>query len=196
MLNHTNLAAATERYLDELARWNKTYNLTAITQRDEMRVKHVADSLAVLPFLDAQAPQQILDVGSGAGLPGILLALARPQWQVTCLDTVGKKCTFMRHAARSLGLSNVTVVHARIEDYHQPHDAIISRAFASVGDFLNITAHCGTSDTRWWAMKGQLPADELAQIPTGFVLAAQHTVTVEGLSAQRCLLELRRAPTP
>lgn len=185
--------AACLRYLDLLAKWNATFNLTAIRDPQEMVVKHLLDSLAVLPHLSAAG--RLLDVGTGAGLPGIPIALTRPGLQVTLLDTNAKKTRFCTQAALELGLRSVKVVHARVEQ-HQPdasYDLIISRAFAELGEFLRLTTHLGGPDTRWLAMKGAALPDELAGLPPGFTMRARHPLTVPGLDAERHLVEVVRA---
>lgn len=154
-------------YLSELEKWNAAYNLTAVRDPGEMVTRHLLDSLALLPALDGIAITHLLDVGSGAGLPGIPLALARPDWQVAVLDSNGKKARFLRHAVRSLGLSNVQVFESRVEAHEaaQPYDAITSRAFSALGEFVTLTAPLLAAGGHWLAMKGRLDDNEIAALP-------------------------------
>ena len=182
-----------EIYLAELAKWNRAYNLTAIRDPDEMVTRHVLDSLAVLPHLHETA-LRLLDVGSGGGMPGLVLAIVRPQWQVTVLDGNGKKARFLRHAVRALGLSNVEVAEARVEAWHapQPFDRIISRAFAALADFITLSEHLLAADGRWLAMKGKVAPAELEALPEGLVIEAIHPLEVPGLHEARSLVVVRR----
>lgn len=189
-------AGAQERlaaYLALLAKWNKVYNLTAIRDSAQMVTHHLLDSLAVLPHLENLAPTgqpyTLADVGSGAGLPGLVLAIARPDWQVTSVETVEKKAAFQRQVAIELGLANVRVNCGRVEDMAGVFDGVISRAFAAIGDFVRLAGHLSS---RLWAMKGAYPADEITALPAGWHVAANHLLRVPGLDADRCLLELER----
>jgi len=176
-------------YLDLLIRWNKAYNLTAVRDPAEMVTRHLLDSLAVLPYLRAET---LADLGSGAGLPGIPLAIARPGLKVTLVDSNGKKARFLREATRSLPLPTARVEQARVEELEGTFDCITARAFASLGDMLAWGGHALTAKGVWLALKGQLEADELAQVPAGFEVAAVHALHVPGLDAQRHLVEIRR----
>jgi len=178
-------------YLALLIRWNATYNLTAIRDPAEMVSKHLLDSLAVAPFIEGA----LADLGSGAGLPGIPLALARPQLQVTLVESSGKKARFLREALRVLRLDNARVAEARAERLPEPaqYDCAISRAFSSLGEFVRIGAHLLKPGGRMLAMKGLLPTDEIAALPTDWRLIATHALRVPGLDAQRHLLELVRS---
>ena len=180
-----------EQYLQLLLKWNKAYNLTAIRDLDSMRTKHIADSLAVSPYLHGDV---ILDVGTGAGLPGIPLALTYPEKQFILLDSNGKKVRFLKQAIHELGLKNVQAVHARVEEYqaNQPIRSIISRAFASIYDMLSVTAHLANQDTQFLAMKGVVPHEELAQLPEGFKLMAIHELKIPKLDEPRCLVILKK----
>jgi 16S rRNA (guanine527-N7)-methyltransferase len=180
------------RYVALLIKWNAAFNLTAIRDPGEMVVKHLLDSLAILPFAK---DGRLIDVGTGAGLPGIPLAIARPSLAVTLLDSNAKKTRFCTQAALELGLRNVTVVHARAETHRAdaPYDTVTSRAFAELADFLALTAALGGAATRWLAMKGAHPAAELAKLPPGFRMLAVHPLTVPGLDAERHLVEIVRA---
>lgn len=179
-------------FIELLVKWNATYNLTAVRDPAEMVSKHLLDSLTVAPFLHDGS---ILDVGTGAGLPGIPLAIAFPERHFTLLDSNGKKTRFVTHAATMLGLKNVEVVQVRAEDYRpeEPFDTVTSRAFASLADFLQLTAHLCAPGGRWLAMKGEQPDEELRALPSGFRLIALHPVHVPGLDAQRCVVEIERS---
>ncbi|TXH68200.1 MAG: 16S rRNA (guanine(527)-N(7))-methyltransferase RsmG [Thiothrix sp.] len=178
-------------YLELLQRWNKVYNLTAVRDPAQMLTLHLWDSLAVVPFIQADA---CLDVGSGAGLPGIPLAILRPQQEFTLLDTNGKKTRFMQQAALELGLSNLKVVQARVEHWQpvQRFTAIISRAFASLADFVTVSGMHLATQGSLYAMKGRYPESEIAELPVGWKLARSHSLSVPGLEAERHLLELTR----
>ena len=155
-------------YLDLLQRWNSAYNLTAIHDRGSMREHHLVDCLSVLPPLQRQQPGggKLLDVGSGGGLPGVLIAAMRDDITVTCIDTVGKKAAFIRQVAGVLQLRNLKVEHRRVESMrNQSFDVITARAFASLPDFVRWTRHLLAEGGQWMAMKGQRPVDELAQLP-------------------------------
>lgn len=186
-----NIPQATQaRLLDYLAlihKWNKVHNLTAVRDPVEMVTLHLLDSLAVLPHVHAQ---RLLDVGSGAGLPGIPLALCLPQMQVTVLDSSHKKTSFMRQAKAELGIENLEVICGRVEQYKPAalYDVIISRAFSDLDQFTSLTRHLCKPDGQWLAMKGVHPYDELAQISIqpSRILPLQ----VAGLEAQRHLVFL------
>ncbi len=180
-----------QTYLDLLQRWNKVYNLTAVRDPAQMLPLHLWDSLAVVPFIQAES---CLDVGSGAGLPGIPLAILRPNQEFTLLDTNGKKTRFIQQAALELGLTNLKVVQTRVEQWQpaQPFAAIISRAFASLADFITVSGMHLAAQGRLYAMKGRYPESELAELPAGWMLARSHPLSVPGLEAERHLLELTR----
>lgn len=178
------------RYLDELARWNKAYNLTAIRAAGEMVNRHLLDSLALLPILQALPgyPQlRLLDVGAGAGLPGIPLAIAEPALAVTVLDSNGKKARFMRHAQRTLALAHVEVAELRVEAFQPPapYDVIVSRAFASLADFFAATSPLLASGGVWVAMKGKLDPAELAAVPAAVDIRETRRLRVPGLEEER-----------
>jgi 16S rRNA (guanine527-N7)-methyltransferase len=164
---------STEQYLQLLLKWNKTYNLTAIRDLETMRIKHIADSLIVNPYLHGEV---ILDVGTGAGLPGIPLAITNPNKYFILLDSNGKKVRFLRQAIQELGLTNVEAVQARVEEFqaNQSISSIISRAFASIYDMLTLTKHLANEGTLFLAMKGVVPQNELNHLPIGFKLFAVH----------------------
>jgi 16S rRNA (guanine527-N7)-methyltransferase len=177
-------------YLDLLVRWNRTYNLTAVRDPAEMVTRHLLDSLAVLPHVRGET---LADLGSGAGLPGIPLAIARPGLKVTLVDSNGKKVRFLREAARALPLANVKVQQVRVEDLQGNFDCITARAFASLADMLAWGGHALAPAGVWLAMKGQIEAGELAQVPAAFRVAAVHVLEVPGLDAQRHLVEIRHS---
>jgi 16S rRNA (guanine527-N7)-methyltransferase len=175
-------------YLALLGKWNKTYNLTAIHEPERMLTHHLLDSLAVLPYIEAE---RLLDVGSGAGLPGIPLALARPAMRVTLIDASHKKCAFMQQAVIELGLSNVEVHHVRAETLKPdaPYQQIVSRAFSDLTEFVRLTRHLLAPGGTWLAMKGLYPNEELAQLK-GARLKADHRLNVPHLEADRHLIVL------
>ncbi|MBX3652482.1 MAG: 16S rRNA (guanine(527)-N(7))-methyltransferase RsmG [Burkholderiales bacterium] len=180
-------AAAQQRMLDYLAlieKWNKAYNLTAVREPRKMLTHHLLDSLAVLPHL--RGPR-VLDVGTGAGLPGIPLALARPDWQFTLLDSSHKKTTFLRQAVIELQLGNVEVICARVETWNAPppFDTVVSRAFTEVAEFVALAGRLCAKDGVVIAMKGVYPHEELAQLPQAFRLRGVVPLQVPGLGAER-----------
>jgi 16S rRNA (guanine527-N7)-methyltransferase len=178
-------------YLALLIKWNKAYNLTAVRDPDEMVSRHLLDSLSVVPYIEGERQ---LDVGSGGGMPGIPLAILFPDMNVTCLDSNGKKTRFLTQVKLELKLDNLQVIHSRAEAFQpeQPFTGIISRAFSSLEDFTQWTRHMGDSQTRWLAMKGLHPADELVALPADFHLESAQALAVPGCQGQRHLLILRR----
>ena len=190
-------------YLALLQRWNKVYNLTSLRDPDHMLSHHLVDCLAVLPALRAwvaarpgkyAAALRLLDVGSGGGLPGVVLALLHPGWTVHCVDTVGKKASFIRQVAADLRLANLSGLHARVESLPRPpegYDLIVSRAFASLADFTALSAKLLANEGVWMGMKGKLPRDELAQLPAGVQVFHVEQIQVPGLDVQRCLVWMR-----
>lgn len=181
-----------------LIKWNQVYNLTAVRKPAEMLTHHLLDSLAALPPLMRHLgdhPARVLDVGSGGGLPGVVLAIMRSQLDVTCVDTVGKKASFVRQVATELKLGNLSAAHARVEDLRlKPFDVITSRAFASLADFTRLTRHLLAGEGVWMAMKGKTPTDEIAALPPEWDVFHVEQLTVPGLDAERCLVWIRRAP--
>lgn len=175
-------------YIALLVKWNAAYNLTAIRTPTDMLSKHLLDSLCVLPLLRGQ---RIVDVGCGAGLPGIPLALACPERRFVLLDSQAKKTRFVTHAITALNLRNVEVVQSRAEDYRPAElfATVISRAFASLLDFMRLAGHLGASPAVFLAMKGQSPAPELQALPARYH-AKVHPLTVPGLKAHRCVVEI------
>lgn len=186
-------ASALTRYLDLLQRWNATYNLTAVRDRAAMLTQHLADCLAVIPPLRRHAGQgRLLDVGSGGGLPGIVIATMLADWDVTCVDAVGKKVAFVRQVAGALALPNLHAEHARVEDLKVPaFDVITSRAFASLADFTALTRRHLAPGGVWIAMKGRTPVDEMAGLPADIQVFHVEPLSVPGLDAQRCLVWMR-----
>lgn len=177
-------------YLNLLQKWNRTYNLTAVRDPVEMVAKHILDSLSVVQYLDPKQP--LLDVGSGAGLPGIPLAICYPDWPISLLDTNGKKSRFQFQACAHLGLSQVTVIHARVESF-QPQalfPQIISRAFSSLQDMLIWTEHLLANEGAWWAMKGTYPQEELQALDSKYRLVQTWSLKVPQLDGERHLLQL------
>jgi 16S rRNA (guanine527-N7)-methyltransferase len=194
-------AASMQVYLDLLERWNVTYNLTAVRDRRAMLVQHLADCLAVLAPLARQAAGRsgvrILDVGSGGGLPGVVIAVARPEWEVCCVDAVGKKAAFVRQVAGQLRLPTLHALHARVETLRAaPFDVVTARAFATLGELVRLTGHLLAPAGVWMAMKGQVPDDELAGVPAGVEVFHVEPLTVPGLDARRCLVWMRHSAPP
>ncbi len=179
-----------------LAKWNRTYNLTAIRQEDEMLTQHLLDSLAVLPALEKSAltGRRWADVGSGAGLPGIPLAIASPDLNITSIETVEKKASFQRQAKIELGLANFTIENRRVEQVPGGgFDAVISRAFADLTDFVRLAGHLLTPGGSILAMKGVLADDEIKRMPPTWAVREILPLRVPGLDAQRHLLVIKRA---
>ncbi len=181
------------QYIELLAKWNKVYNLTAVREPSRMIGQHILDSLSVIPSLGNC--KTIIDVGTGAGLPGIPLAIANPALQVTLLDTVSKKIAFVRHAIGELSLgTHAVAVNARVEDY-QPailFDAVISRAFADIKDFVDGAGHLCKAGGRMFAMKGVYPHDEIARVPGGFSVEGVIALTVPSVTGKRHLVVIRK----
>ncbi len=187
-------AGQQQRLLDYVAllkKWNRAYNLTAIRAPEQMLIRHVLDALAVLPHLEGA---RWLDVGTGPGVPGMILAIARPDWTFHLLDSNGKKMRFVRQAIRELGLENVTPVQARVERFEPdtPFENIISRAFAELGLFVRLTRHLLAPGGRWWAMKGH-GEREVDTLPENVAVVQMKEVTVPGLEARRTLVVLKEA---
>lgn len=185
--------ARLQRYVDLLAKWNGVYNLTAIREPERMVTHHVLDALAVLPHLPSRQTLRVLDVGSGGGVPGVPLAIARPQWHVTLLDSNSKKTTFLTQAAIELGLDNVDVATARVETLEPwaPYDVVISRAFSELAGFALGSSRHLAPDGVLAAMKGVHPDEEIAELPPHVELVAAPAIDVPGLDAQRHLVLMR-----
>ena len=193
-------------YLGLIQKWTRVYNLTAVRDPAEMLTHHVLDSLAVVrPLrlqldamrragaLEAGGSVRMLDVGSGAGLPGVVVALCCSDVQVDCVDTVAKKAAFIQQVAVSLKLSNLRGIHARVESLTQSYDVVSSRAFAALADFVNWSAQALAGQGVWMAMKGRHPVDELAGLPGHAQVFHVEQLTVPGLGAERCIVWMRHA---
>ena len=185
-------------YLALLLRWNRTYNLTAVRDPGEMVTRHLLDSLAMHPHVDAIAAAGgcLADLGTGAGLPGIPLAIAKPGLRVTLVESAGKKARFMREAVRRLGLEHVRVAESRIEALDEPgrFDAITARALATLPLIIELGGHLLKPEGRLLAMKGTFPADEIAALPPGWIVQDTQVLRVPGLAAERHLVTVGRAP--
>jgi len=182
-------------YLALLTKWNRVYNLTAVRQPADMLVQHLLDCIAIIAPLCRWAdvhPQRLLDVGSGAGLPGVVVATLLPAFDVTCVDAVGKKVAFVRQAGGELGLYNLHATHGRVEALATGlFDVVASRAFASLRDFTALTRpHMGPGSV-WLAMKASAPDDELAELPQDIDVFHVEQLAVPGLDAKRCLVWMR-----
>lgn len=181
-------------YLDWIAKWNRVYNLTAVREPAEMLTHHLLDSLAVIAPLNRQRAGRgirLLDVGSGAGLPGVVIAICCPDVVVHCVDTVAKKAAFIQQVAAALQLKNLKGVHARVENLTDTYDVVSSRAFASLVDFTNWSRQALAEGGVWMAMKGKHPADELAVLPAGVEVFHVEQLVVPGLEAERCIVWMR-----
>lgn len=181
-------------YLTLIAKWTRVYNLTAVRDPAEMMTHHLLDSLAIIRPLQSQMQRgRLLDVGSGAGLPGVVIAICCPDISVSCVDTVAKKATFIKQAALELKLPNLSGVHARVENIATPFDVVCSRAFASLIDFTQWSANALAPSAVWMAMKGKHPADELAALPPTVEVFHVEQLHVPGLAADRCVVWMRKA---
>ena len=188
-------------YMDLIAKWTKVYNLTAVRDAKEMLTHHLLDSLAVVAPLrrelarlvlpEGRAQLSLLDVGAGAGLPGIVIAITCPEVSVTCVDTVAKKAAFIQQVAAALKLSNLKGLHARVESLTQPYDVVCSRAFASLVDFTTWSKSALASHGVWMAMKGKHPDQELAVLPESVKVFHVEQLQVPGLDAERCIIWMR-----
>jgi 16S rRNA (guanine527-N7)-methyltransferase len=191
-------------YMDLIQKWNRVYNLTALRTPQEILTHHVLDSLSVIaPLLRhleqkngaAPAGVSLLDVGSGGGLPGVVIAICCPFVRVTCVDTVSKKAAFIQQVAASLKLPNLQGVHARVETLSGPFDVICSRAFASLPDFVNWSLGALTHEGVWMAMKGKTPEDEMAALPSSAEVFHVEQLKVPGLEADRCVVWMKKSAT-
>lgn len=195
-------------YLDLIQKWTKVYNLTAVRDPAEMLTHHLLDSLAVITPLRAQlvaqadragaadaAKARLLDVGSGAGLPGVVIAICCPDVAVDCVDTVAKKAAFIRQVAATLKLPNLRGLHARVESLAEKYDVISSRAFASLADFTRWSMAALAEQGVWLAMKGKHPADEIAVLPPDVRVFHVEQLAVPGLNAERCIVWMRKSLT-
>ena len=185
-------------YQAMIGKWTQVYNLTSIRDPAEMLTHHLLDSLAAVPALQRHLQSaglaqgsRLLDVGSGAGLPGAVMAICCPAVNVTCVDTVAKKAAFIKQAALALKLPNLTGLHARVESITEPFDVICSRAFASLADFTHWSVGALASQGVWMAMKGKHPLEELQLLPANIAMFHVEQLSVPGLDAERCVLWLR-----
>jgi 16S rRNA (guanine527-N7)-methyltransferase len=180
-------------YLALLQKWNKVYNLTAVRDPAQMLSHHLVDSLSVVaPLKRHGAPARLMDVGAGGGLPGVVIAICFPETDVSCVDAVAKKATFIQQVAAELKLPNLHGVHSRVEALEtEPFGVITSRAFASLVDFTSLTRQHLAEGAVWMAMKGQHPADEIAALPADVDVFHVEQLAVPGLDAQRCIVWMR-----
>lgn len=183
-------------YLGLIRKWGRVYNLTAVLEPSQMLTHHLLDSLAaVTPLrrqLDGQ-PFSLLDVGSGAGLPGVVIAICCPEARVDCVDTVAKKAAFIQQAAASLKLANLRGLHARVENLEGPYQVVASRAFASLVDFTSWSKAALAEEGVWMALKGKHPADEMAALPAEVQVFHVEQLKVPGLDAERCIVWMKSA---
>lgn len=183
-------------YLELIHKWNKVYNLTAVREPAEMLTHHLLDSLAAVGPLRRQTQgraTKLLDVGSGAGLPGVVIAVCAPEIEVDCVDTVAKKAAFVQQAAATLALPNLRGVHDRVENLSRPYEVVSSRAFASLADFVTWSSSAVAEQGVWLAMKGKHPADEIAALPQNVQVFHVEQLQVPGLDAERCIVWMKRA---
>ncbi len=190
-------------YQDLIGKWTKVYNLTAVRDPAEMLTHHLLDSLAAVTPLERHLKHmalehgsRLLDVGSGAGLPGVVMAICCPSVAVTCVDTVAKKAAFIKQAALALKLTNLTGLHARVETIEQPFDVICSRAFASLPDFTQWSVGALANNGVWMAMKGKHPEDEMAALPESVQVFHVEQLVVPGLQVERCIVWARKNQGP
>jgi len=181
------------QFLDLLRQWNKAYNLTAVTDIEDMVRLHLLDSLAIAPFLDGE---RFIDVGTGPGLPGIPLAIALPHCHFTLLDSNGKRVRFLFQAKVALGLANIAEVHGRAETFQaeSPYAGVISRAFSSLGDMVSKTAHMVGDEGVFYAMKGRYPEKELRELEKPYKVLASHRLHIPGVEGERHLIEIGKSP--
>ena len=191
-------AAGLLAYGDLILKWNKVYNLTALRDPALVLTHHLLDSLSIIGPLQRQCPGagRLLDVGSGAGLPGAVIAIMRPDLSVSCVDAVAKKAAFLRQVSAELGLPNLNGMHARVETIGGNYDVISSRAFASLADFFAGSRQLLAPGGVWMAMKGKTPTEELAQLPPGVEVFHVEQLSVPGLDAERCVVWARKAVAP
>ncbi|MFT3718698.1 16S rRNA (guanine(527)-N(7))-methyltransferase RsmG [Pseudorhodoferax sp.] len=187
-------------YLALIAKWNRVYNLTAVRDPDQMLTQHLLDCLAAVPPLrrvlaerQGAASPRLLDVGAGAGLPGVVFAILHPQLQVDCVDTVAKKAAFVQQVAVELKLANLRGLHARVENLAGGYDVVSSRAFAALADFTAWSRAALAPGGVWLAMKGKEPRDEIAKLPPGVQVFHVEHLQVPDLAAERCIVWLRPA---
>lgn len=182
-------------YLDLIQKWNQVYNLTAVRDPVDMLTQHLLDSLAVVGPLNRHLrdrPVRLLDVGSGAGLPGAVIAICCPQVQVDCVDSVAKKAAFVRQVAAALKLPNLRGLHARVEALAGAYDVVSCRAYASLADFVAGSSAALSEQGVWLAMKGRVPQEEIRSLPAGVAVFHVEQLQVPGLAAQRCIVWMKR----
>ena len=182
-------------YLEQIGKWNKVYNLTAVREPAQMLTHHLLDSLTVIrPLMRVteSRPIRLLDVGSGAGLPGVVIAICCPEVSVDCVDTVAKKAAFVQQTSLALKLPNLRGLHERVENLAGPYDVVASRAFASLADFVSWSQGALGEQGVWMAMKGKSPEEEIAALPSGVAVFHVEQLEVPGLGAERCLVWMRR----
>jgi 16S rRNA (guanine527-N7)-methyltransferase len=177
------------QYVQLLDKWNSAYNLTSVRDPNEMLVKHIMDSLVVAPYLHGQ---RIIDVGTGPGLPGVVLAIACPEREFVLLDSLGKRIRFLNQVKLQLGLNNITPLQSRVEDHHEHYDSVISRAFASLHDMLHWCQHLPAAGGQFLAMKGAQAQEEIAALPDFVKVVGNIELTVPELTGQRYLLVLQK----
>jgi 16S rRNA (guanine527-N7)-methyltransferase len=181
-------------YMGLIQKWNKVYNLTALRDPADMLSHHLLDSLTAIAPLARHTqgrPVRVLDVGSGGGLPGVVLAICMPELEVRCVDTVAKKAAFVQQVAVSLKLANLRGIHARVESLTEPFEVICSRAFASLPDFVTWSRSALAEDGVWMAMKGKHPQEEIDALPAGVKVFHVEPLTVPGLNVERCMVWMR-----
>jgi len=186
-------------YLELIQKWNKVYNLTAVRDPAEMLTHHLLDSLTAIAPLRLHTQGRainLLDVGSGAGLPGIVIAICCPEIKVTCVDAVSKKAAFVQQAALTFKLPNLRGLHARVESLIQPYDVVCSRAFAALSDFANWSRSALAAEGVWLAMKGKIPTEEIANLAGTAEVFHVEQLRVPALEAQRCIVWMRRVSVP
>lgn len=181
-------------YVVMIDKWNKAYNLTSVRDPKQMMVKHILDSLAIVPHLSSSAGENIIDVGTGPGLPGMPLAIAFPNKSFTLLDSLGKRVRFMTQCVHTLKLTNVTPVQSRVEEHNgeKPYDIVLSRAFASLKDMLHWCEHLVDSDGQFLALKGQFPQEEIDEVSDHFQVSRTENLTVPNLVGERHLVWLKK----
>ncbi|WP_318393541.1 16S rRNA (guanine(527)-N(7))-methyltransferase RsmG [Enterobacter sp.] len=177
-------------YVDMLHKWNKAYNLTSVRDPNEMLIRHILDSIVVAPHLTGS---RFIDVGTGPGLPGVPLAIVLPEAHFTLLDSLGKRIRFLRQVQHELKLENITPVQSRVEDFpaEPPFDGVVSRAFASLNDMVSWCHHLPCEQGRFYALKGQVPDDEIAALPAGFMVESVVKLAVPQLDGERHLVVIK-----
>jgi 16S rRNA (guanine527-N7)-methyltransferase len=177
-------------YVDMLNKWNKAYNLTSVRDPNEMLIRHILDSIVVAPYLQGE---RFIDVGTGPGLPGIPLSIVRPECQFTLLDSLGKRVRFLRQVQHELKINNIEPVQSRVEAFpsEPSFDGVISRAFASLNDMVSWCKHLPAQEGRFYALKGLVPEDEIAQLPVGYVVESIVKLQVPQLDGERHLVIIK-----